>query len=836
LLIALDDLQWADSPSLWLLQHLAHRLAGVPALVIAAYRTTEVEPSNAFTDTLAVLAREGATAPLQILPFGTDETSALAERITGGDIPAAVVGTIQRATEGNPFFIGEVVRNLQADGRDLSKPDMADSAFSVPTSVRHVIAARLSRLRSTTNDLLRHGAVLGDGFPFEVVATASGLDAETALDAIEEALAAGMLRAEGNVYHFAHALIRRTVYDALSPPRRQRLHLRAADAIETALTRDVDQKVPALAIHYRLAGTLADPEKAIAYACQAGEAATAVYAWEEAAAHYQAVLDILDPTDTQRRCDVLLALGEALLPAGEPRRAADEVAPAALTLAQGLDDRRRVLRACQIAIEALNAYGGATVWGAEMHRQWADLADRYATPDTVERVQADIALAQGAGWRSDATASTRWDLRARALALARRLDDPVMLPHTALEIINFSGAPPEHWKERLHLAEEFSGGQLERMSFFYQGVFHFRIGAVYLDWGQRERAEWHWHQLGALHDRTRNQSSAIFRQITEMVVHLVDGRLNEVLETARRLIDAADAAGSPILARQYANWITFRTLLHLGRAKEALALRADIASLTGLKDLQRLFVVHLALRLAHLGERSQARELIAGYVAERDLGATTDATQTFALILLLEAAVMLDDQELAALVARRLAPLADCATADWALTTVARHLGAAAVLLGQREQAWAYSLQALAVAARVRFRPEIALTRLQVAELLLQEERADRAEAETHLGFAITEFEAMKMQPALERAHRAVAEIDRKRIGRGPPAHPDGLSAREMEVLRLLAAGRTNRQIAAHLVLSPNTVTRHVSHIFAKTGVANRAEAATYAARHGLLE
>jgi DNA-binding CsgD family transcriptional regulator len=302
------------------------------------------------------------------------------------------------------------------------------------------------------------------------------------------------------------------------------------------------------------------------------------------------------------------------------------------------------------------------------------------------------------------------------------------------------------------------------------------------------------------------------------------------------LIDAADAAGSPILARQYANWITFRALLHLGRAEEALALRADIASLTGAKDLQRQFEVHLALRLAHLGERSQARELIAEYVAERDVGATTDATQSVALVLLLEAAILLDDHELAALLARRLAPLADCATADWALTTVARHLGAAAAMLGQSNQAWAYSQQALAVATRARFRPEIALTRLQVAELLIQEERTDSAEARAHLGFAIAEFEAMKMQSAFERAHRAMAVLDRQRMVSRPPALPDGLSAREVEVLRLLAAGRTNRQIAAHLVLSPNTVTRHISHIFAKTGAANRAEAAAYAARHGLLE
>lgn len=311
LLLMLDDLHWADTSTLALLQHLARRLAGVPTLVVAAYRTVAAEPAKAFTDTLAALAREGAPVPLVLPPLGMGETAVLAAGIAGGEVAEPVAAAIQRATEGNPFFIGEVVRHLQAEGRNLRQPGAATGDITVPELVRQVIVVRLGQLRPATTALLRQGAVLGDGFTLEVARTASGLEDDAALDALEEALDAGMLRAEGDAYHFAHALIRRTLYDALSPPRRQRLHLRAAEAIETAHGRQLGPHVAALATHYRLAGAATDPEKAITYALQAGETAQAVFAWEEAAHHWQAALELMEAQDVvpERRTALLRRLG-----------------------------------------------------------------------------------------------------------------------------------------------------------------------------------------------------------------------------------------------------------------------------------------------------------------------------------------------------------------------------------------------------------------------------------------------------------------------------------------------------------------------------------------------
>jgi len=204
------------------------------------------------------------------------------------------------------------------------------------------------------------------------------------------------------------------------------------------------------------------------------------------------------------------------------------------------------------------------------------------------------------------------------------------------------------------------------------------------------------------------------------------------------------------------------------------------------------------------------------------------------LLNLLEAALLLEEREAARALAWLLNVVRSMSWTFVANTCPARLLGAAAALLGKPDQARAYYQQALDVCAKIRFRPEIALTRLQLGELLLQHYRAERATALEHIDFAINEFEEMKMQPALERALRLRGRR-RPPSKRAEPAYPDGLSEREVQVLRLIAAGKSNRQIADDLFISLNTVARHISNVFAKTRVANRTEAAAYAHRQGLV-
>src|SRR5262249_38377960 len=175
----------------------------------------------------------------------------------------------------------------------------------------------------------------GEGFPVALLEYVAGIEAASLLNALDEALAAGVLREVGEGYQFTHALIRRTLYEEQNLPRRQRSHARAAVAIEEA--RAVGRSragtdLQALAMHERLAGPLVDADKAFVHARQAAEAAAAAFAWETAAARYRAALDLHDPADESGRCELLLALGQAenrsgeLVAAGQSFRRAAELA------------------------------------------------------------------------------------------------------------------------------------------------------------------------------------------------------------------------------------------------------------------------------------------------------------------------------------------------------------------------------------------------------------------------------------------------------------------------------------------------------------------------------
>jgi len=203
-------------------------------------------------------------------------------------------------------------------------------------------------------------------------------------------------------------------------------------------------------------------------------------------------------------------------------------------------------------------------------------------------------------------------------------------------------------------------------------------------------------------------------------------------------------------------------------------------------------------------------------------------------ILLLEAAVLVGHREAAELLLRRFAGTEMRTTGHGHTTCIARHLGAAAALLGRPDEARGYYQTALEVCREMPFRPEEGLTHLQLAELLLDNYPDERAEALEHLDTALAEFRDMKMQPFMERVL-----VLKRRVEAGParaPAYPDGLSQREVEVLRAVASGKSNPEVAEELFISLNTVARHLTNIFAKIGAANRVEVTRYAMLQGLLD
>ncbi len=301
LLVVLDDLHWADKPSLLLLQHLARRLPSSRILAVGTYRDIELDRRHPLSDVVADLRRERLYERILLRGLDEDGVLALLEGRAGHDVQRVFAVALQRQTEGNPFFIEEITLHLLESGalrREEGRFVAADpnTIFeSIPEGVREVIGRRLSNLSQHTNDALTYASVLGREFEFDILVALTEMPEDDLLSALEEALSVRLIEehrgSSGAAYRFSHALVRETLYGELSIVRKQRFHLRAGEAIELARAGRLEPYTGQLANHFYQGN---EPIKAIDYCRRAGEASVRVYAWEEALKHWEAALELME--------------------------------------------------------------------------------------------------------------------------------------------------------------------------------------------------------------------------------------------------------------------------------------------------------------------------------------------------------------------------------------------------------------------------------------------------------------------------------------------------------------------------------------------------------------
>ncbi|MCZ7578069.1 MAG: AAA family ATPase [Dehalococcoidia bacterium] len=221
LLIFLDDLHWADRSTLLLFQHLARHMAAARLCLVGTYRTVGVEAGHPLFPILADLTRERLYEAISLAPLSPEESEVLVATLTSRKaISPSLIESIHDRTKGNPFFIEEVVRHLQGEGRDLDDPALASGDGGIPEGVRQVIGSRIARLSPENRRFLQAAAVTGDAFGqmFPVIARMLDADVSALAETVEEAVSAGMLREDGESYRFAHALIRDSLLDELPLP------------------------------------------------------------------------------------------------------------------------------------------------------------------------------------------------------------------------------------------------------------------------------------------------------------------------------------------------------------------------------------------------------------------------------------------------------------------------------------------------------------------------------------------------------------------------------------------------------------------------------------------
>lgn len=314
LLIVLDDLHWSDAASLQMLRHCAREIHDAAIVVVGAYRDTEVR--GALGDVITDLRRVSHGIALSGLT--TEDVERLIAPWTSES--PRLVRVVTQETGGNPFFVKEVVRLLAAQGRLDEDIDLS-SLPVLPQTVRDVIDHHLSRLSQPCHDVLELAAVLGHEFGVALLSEVADTPPDRLLDLTGEAVSARVLTDVPDTpatFRFAHALVREAVYEGLGPVRSRRIHQRIGDALERAY-HGRDEHAATLAYHFLRAAPLMPSEKAVSYATRAGEVAARSVAYEQAARHFEDALRALDlgVADPLRRCEILVALGDARWRSGD---------------------------------------------------------------------------------------------------------------------------------------------------------------------------------------------------------------------------------------------------------------------------------------------------------------------------------------------------------------------------------------------------------------------------------------------------------------------------------------------------------------------------------------
>src|SRR5687767_12848966 len=296
LLLILDDLQWADEPSLRLLQFLAQEMRDAHLLVVGTYRDVALSRGHPLARTLAEVGREDLCHQIRLEGLSKEDVGRYIEMTSGVSPPENLVERIWSKTEGNPFFVSETIRLLITEGV-LEKPEaLADLQINIPPRVRDVVRRRLEQLSDHCNKTLTMAAVYGREFSLEVIEALSDADGERALDDLEEAIDARIIAempGTGLAYLFTHDLVREAVYDQVKTVRRKRMHAHIAGVLERLYQgHEIEHHLAELARHFVAAERAGDPDKAINYSVRAGRRSLDQLAYEEAARHFEAAVKI----------------------------------------------------------------------------------------------------------------------------------------------------------------------------------------------------------------------------------------------------------------------------------------------------------------------------------------------------------------------------------------------------------------------------------------------------------------------------------------------------------------------------------------------------------------
>ena len=824
LVVVLDDLHWSDGPSLKLLEFVSHELEGSRLLIVGTYRDVEIGRKHPLQQTLAELTREQLFERTLLRGLQKEDVGRFIELASGVKPSGDLVDAVYSHTEGNPLFVAEIVKLLVQEG-ELADEKLEKSkrwTVRIPEGVREVIGRRLDRLSERCNETLTVAAVLGREFTLQQLdALIEDITEDRLIEVVDEALAARVaeeLPDSMGHYQFVHALTQETLLGELTVTRRVQLHAKIARALEELYGDEADAHAPELVTHFAQAQTLLKKEKVAHYSLVAGEQALDGHAHEDANEHFQRGVNAKEnePMDDETAA-LLFGLGR-------------------IKLSEGKSD------------EMIDLFTRAF----DHYEQKGDL-------DRAVDIAAYIPISKGT-YKASPLINRAMKLVAPGSSQERRL-------------------LPLHIFFRSVYAWFLNTGKYEEFSVIFRDILE--IAKQERDIGLESRILYMW----AVMDRTYDRYEELLKRVEPMteiiqVIHdpLTETKLREEIITsylqkrdlaeaskhAEILLDAAERLHSPMELRSalqlIAKILTIKGDLEAAKAtldrlleldipnrENGLSRRALLEYETGnfedaeryFKELQKTLKEEHIIAHKNLFPVAQFHALVTGSTEIFEAAeAVANQFLTFppshanrARICLGLMAIQRGDIQAVKEQYIELQQWTQIFTDTIPGLTKYRVLGILAAHINKHQESFRHFENGYRFCSNAGCLPELAWICCDWADALLRRGAAeDRSKAKELLEEGYKKAERLGMKPLEDRISDRLEKL------KGKVTYPDGLTRREVEVLRTLTSGKTNQEIADALFISEKTVATHISNILSKTGTGNRTEAAKYATEHGLTD
>jgi DNA-binding NarL/FixJ family response regulator len=805
--VIIDDLQWAQLPTIAMLEHVVQACAESPVLVVAAFRTTDPDRSDELAARIAELHRLEGVRRLDLSGLDTESIAEYLNLRAGLPLREALApaALLRDRTGGNPFFLRELWVDLERRGglSALRTPGR------VPSTIGDTLAARLSAVGHDVQSVVELAAILGPTFDLTTLVAASETERARTLDLLDGAMAVGLIEPDDaavDTYSFVHALARETVLDRMPPSRRRQLHARAAEALErqpphASLT-------PRLAHHFLASHILGFHEQALHYSCEAGRLAERSLAFEDAAGWFERAAS-LPECQPATRSELLLAA------------AADYVRASHFPHARDIYDRLYTIADPATRLVAAIGFEDASWRPGLTGGRAADLLSIALAECGLDHRESQYVRGLGSLARALAfcgeTARAR-QVSVRASELAEALGDAPTLAHV-LSTGMWHGTTPDVAPEQISRTAAVVSSAKERLDYEMLGAAANFLATVSYLVGRPD-------EMREAIDEARRAAAATgqpyYRHVYSCLAHAT-AFLEGDFETARHWADETLKQNDPS-GDEMTEGLNGVQMFMLGR--ETGTLQSFRPYLDGTETFVGRWVPGLMALYTELSVEPGVRRALRHLMGKELTARNNEAQWPMEIVFMIEAALALGD---AAAVAKLLPLLLEYAGMNLASGSMIavfgsadRYLARAAAFLGEHTEAERRFASALEMDRGMRSAVHTGETLAYYAAFTAAAGRSTEAEQ-------------------LVRQARQIAEpINHVRILRLLEAipfegGPDGLTDRELDVLRLLAAGLSNQEIGARLHISANTAANHIRNILMKTGAANRTQAAMYGAQRGLV-